>query len=639
MLQLIRDHATGWIAWGIVILISVPFALWGIYDYLSPSTSVAVATVNGTELTFAQYQQAHLRHRNRLRQLLGGQIDLGGLDEGLIRKQALETMIQDELLVQAAISDGFRVGDEQLVRAVHAQAPFQVDGKFDIQRYEGWLRGQGYSLGGFEYELRRSLLTEQILSGVGGSAFITDAEKQRVAKLLGQKRSFFTLTIPLSRFADAAVSEELIERHYHDNQASLITPEAVSIEYVELVRDGLARDIEISDDDLRALYKSSELNFTQPERREASHMLLRIPEGADESAIAQILADTQSLRARVVGGEEFAVLAKEHSQDPGSAINGGSLGFFERGDMVPVFEEVAFSLQIGEVSEVVQSKFGLHIINLTGIQEARTRTFDEAREEVEEEFRRNQDEQLYYEQLDQMEILAFEIPDTLEGVATELGLEVKKIPSFTRSSVSTDPIAANAKVLEVAFSEDVSLAGNNSSVVALPNNRAIVLRVVDHEPSRAQTLDEARASIIARLRDEQARAGSLQLAEEAITHLNTGESRESVAQRLGIEWVPHTEIDRYATSPVGVVVEKVFELPRPDPGSENYAATAVPNGDQVLIALSAVADGIAQDPGSEQMVKLENELLGDYARSAFAVYVRSLRGQADIVVNEESFER
>ena len=129
MLQLIRDHATGWIAWGIVVLICVPFALWGIYDYLSPNPTVSVATVNGTELTFGQYQQAYQRHRNRLRQLLGGQIDLAALDEGLIRQQSLEAMIQDELLVQAARSDGFRIGDAQLARAINVQESFQVDGE------------------------------------------------------------------------------------------------------------------------------------------------------------------------------------------------------------------------------------------------------------------------------------------------------------------------------------------------------------------------------------------------------------------------------------------------------------------------------------------------------------------------------
>ena len=639
MLQLIRDHATGWIAWGIVILICIPFALWGIYDYISPNPTVSVATVNGTELTFGQYQQAYQRHRNRLRQLLGAQLDLAQLDEGLLRQQSLDSMIREELLTQAAQSDGFRIGDEQLARAIHAQEPFKVDDEFNVERYEIWLNQQGYSAGGFEYELRRSLISEQILSGVGGSAFVTNAERQQMSKLIGQTRTFYQLTIPLSRFADIEITDESVEQYFADNGSSLLTPEAVSIEYIELSRAAIAAGVEVSDDDLRALYEASKLNYAQPERREASHILLRVPEDADEATVAQILTGALALKDRLLVGEDFAKLAGEESEDPGSSQNGGTLGYFERGDMVPVFDSTAFELQIGEISDVVRSQFGFHIIKLTGIQEGRTKTFEESREEVAEELRRDQAEQLYYEQLDQLELLTFEASDTLTVAADELDLEIREVPAFTRQGSTSNLIAADPKVVEAAFSDDVLLSGNNSGAVPLPNNRVIVLRVAEHDPSRAQTLDEARDVIVERLRDERARARSLEIAMEAVDELAGGTSREVLSQELDTEWVTHGEIRRDEASINAAVVKKVFELARPVPGVENHAMVTTFSGDQVVIALSVVSEGDPEGLDARQRQALDNEIVGDYGRSAFDAFVQTLREQADIVINEASFER
>ena len=363
-----------------------------------------------------------------------------------------------------------------------------------------------------------------------------------------------------------------------------------------------------------------------------------MPADAQESTVAQKMAAALTLRDRLGSGEDFAALAEEASEDPGSSINGGALGYFERGDMVPAFESAAFALQIDEISEVVRSRFGLHIIKLTDLKEGRTKTFEEAREEVLDEYRHNEAEQLYYEQLEQMEILAFEVSDSLETAAEALGLEIKNVPGFTRSGSTSNLVAADPKVVEAAFSEDVLLAGNNSGAIVLADNRAVVLRITEHEPSRPQTLEEARELIVARLKDEQARSSSLHAAQEALEHLSSGGSRQSLSEQLAVEWVSHTEVGRDATSISRSIVEKVFELPRPDAGRESYAMVSTASGDRVLIALSAVIEGDAQSLANEQRQALENELVSDYGRSAFDAFVQTIRDQADVVVNEESFE-
>ena len=639
MLQLIRDNATGWIAWGIVILICIPFALWGVYDYVSPNPTVSVATVNGTELTFNQFRQSYRKHRNRLRRLLGGQVDLSELDEGLIRQQTLDALIEEELLIQAAYSDGFRIGDEQLARAIHAQEPFQVDGAFDVDRYELWLRTQGYSPDGFEYELRRSLVSEQILAGVGGSAIVTNSEVVKTVKLVGQKRSFFELTIPLSYFGDVEISDESVQRYYTDHSATLLTEEAVSIEYIELDREALAERIEISEDDLRALYERNQANFIQPERREASHILILLPEDADESTSAQINEKAQSIRDQALAGEDFGQLAKEFSQDPGSSNNDGSLGYFERGDMVPIFESTAFALGLDEISEVVQSKFGFHIIKLTGIDLSRTKSFDEARNEIAEDLRSTEADQLYYEQLDELEIIAFEVPDTLEVAADALGLEIMEVPFFTREGSETDLVAANPQVVRAAFNDDVLISGNNSSAIGLPNNRAVVLRVTDYEPAREQTLEEARPWIIDHLRDVRAKAEIAKLADDSIAELRIGLSRDILSEQLQLDWVLRPDVTRNSSAVEPTVVEKTFEMPRPVAGIESYASVTTSTGEQVLIALTDVVDGTAQALSDDQKLSRKKKLAGEYARSAFSAYAQSLRDQADIVVNEENLDR
>ena len=635
MLQFIRDRATGWIAWGIVILISIPFALWGISDYLGFGQSATIAEVNGVELGVRDYNNAYQRHRQGLQRLLGTSVDVRDLDDQLIRQQSLDALIQDTLVLQYGEDTKLAISDQQLARAIRVQEPFQLDGQFNEGLYQSWLRNQGYSPDGFEYDLRRSLLLEQVLSGIGGSAIVTATERARMAKLREQTRSFYEVTVAAGQFRNEAIAEADIVAYYEDNKAELNTEENVSLEYVRLSLDSLSAEIETDEEALMAWYEASRLNYTEPEKRQASHILIRLAPDADADEVAVATATINALRVSIEQGETFADVAQEHSQDPGSAPAGGSLGYFERGIMDPAFETAVFAAEQGTLSEPVRSGFGLHLIEVTDIVEGRTKTFEEAREEILGEYRQRQAEELYFEQIETLTDLAFDASDTLSVAAEALGLEVVRVDGVGRAGSFSDLVASDPKVVEAAFSYEVLEEGHNSAVIELPQNEVAVIRVVEHEPARPQTLDEARARISSLLAEQQARRLAESTGQQIVDKLRAGEQRNEVLGELELEWEYQEALSRQDPLSSTEMRDLVFSMPRPGatPVVDGVTTAA---GDFAIVVLTDVNDGDPTALQLDDLNVLESELLADYGRTAYDAFVGTLRADADVVVNEDS---
>ncbi len=636
MLQFIRDRATGWVAWAIIILICIPFALWGIYDYLSPNPTVAVATVNGTEITAQQFQAAHRRGIARLRSALGATFDLARFDEGGLREQTLQNEIQQELLIQASRAAGLVVGDVQLAAAIHAQTPFQQDGVFSQARYENFLRNQGYSPAGFEYDLRRSLLTEQLQSGIAGSSITTDREKAELIRLRAQTRTFRELKLPVASQQESDVPPAEIEAYYEAHRDELVTPETVTVEYVSISMDDLAAEIQPSEDDLRVAYEAAKSNYSVPASRKASHILIRLEQDATESAVAEASARADALSERLGRGEDFAELAREFSEDPGSAGRGGDLGYFERGVMDKNFEDAVFSMQVGAVSEPVRSSFGFHIIKLTDLKEGGTKPFDEVRDQVLNDFQRSQAEQIYFEHVERLANIAFEFPDTLSVAAEELGLEIQQAGPFDRTGDPTNLIAGDPRFIEAAFSQEVLEEGNNSDVIELPDSRVVSIRRIAHEPSRPKSLEEARPQIEEIVRAERARDRVRERGEESLERLRAGESESAVAESVGAEWVEHEALRRDARATEPAVMSRVFAMPRPVDGKVQYAGVEIRSGDFAIVALTEVVDGDPSKMSETELESIEAELARDYGGMAFDAYLQAVREEADIIINQEA---
>ena len=275
MLQLIRDNATGWIAWGIVILISVPFALWGIHQYVTPDSSVAVATVEDAEIGYYDFQRLYARRRQQLQSILGaGLIDT--TEDNRLRRDVLDGMIDSEVLIRSGMTAGMRVGDEQLASTIQTQGVFQSGDGFSQDAYESWLRSQGYSPGGFEEDLRRSLLEQQIALGVSRSDFISAGGLRDAVRIRLQKRTFSLLTIPAADFESPEPAESEIAAQFEQHRSEYTASERLRLRYLEISMDEIASDIKADDEELRALFEAERERFVTPEKREVSHILISV---------------------------------------------------------------------------------------------------------------------------------------------------------------------------------------------------------------------------------------------------------------------------------------------------------------------------------------------------------------------------
>ena len=637
MLQLIRDNATGWIAWGIVILISIPFALWGIHQYVTPDSSVAVATVDDTEIGYYDFQRRYARRRQQVQSMLGARL-LGEDQESRLRREVLDGMIDSQVVVSSGMHAGMRVGDEQLARTIQTQDVFRAGDDFSQDAYENWLRSQGYSPGGFEEELRRSLLEQQIALGVSGSDFMSTSELRDSVRMRLQKRTFSLLTIPASDFAGAEPAESEIAAHFEQHRDAYMAPERLRLRFLEISMDEIAAGIKVDDDELRALFEAERETFVAPEKREVSHILISVPADADTNAEEEVRARLAALRSRIELGESFEDLARDNSDDPGSATAGGSLGFIERGVMVPPFEEAAFALAPGELSEPVRSSYGWHLIRVTSVQESRGAAFEEVRDQVLAQYRTRESERVYVEHAETLANVTYEHPESLEAGAQELGLSIRETSPVTRAGESDDPVASQPAVVAAAFSSDVLEAGNNSEPIEFESGRMVVVRAFDHEPPRALALDEARAQIIGTLQADARRSAVTERGRDVLAQLRGGRDADAVAADTGLEWSRFEDVGRAGGELSERLLEVAFRMPRPEAGSARFDGVVDANGDFVIVSLARVEDGDVSTLSDDERRSVSRALEADIGRIMFDAFVRGRRQASDVQIVEQNIE-
>ena len=637
MLQLIRDRATGWIAWGIVILIAIPFALWGVHQYVTPDGSVAVATVDDTEIGFYDFQRHYVRSRQRLQSILGaGLIDAE--EDDRLRRDVLEGMIDSEVLIGSGMAAGMRVGDKQLASAIQVQEVFQSEGGFSQDLYEGWLRSQGYSSAGFEEDFRRSLLEQQIAFGISGSDFVSASGLRDAARLRLQKRTFSLLTIPAADFEGPEPTDSEIGAHFEQHRSEYTTPERLRLRYLEVSLDEIAAGIKADDEELRALFDTEPERFVTPEKREVSHVLASVPLEAETDVVEQAKERLSALKDRIVAGESFEDLAREHSDDPGSAPGGGALGFIERGIMDPAFEETAFALPSDQVSDPVRSSFGWHLIKVTSVQDSRGATFEEVRDQVLAQYRSREAERIYAERVETLANVTYEHPESLEVGAQALGLPIRETGQVTRDGRSDDPVASQPAVVAAAFSTDVLDDGNNSEPVEFAPGRVVVVRAFDHEPPRNLDPEEARSEIVDTLREDARRAAVTARGREVLEDLRSGRDPVSVAADSGLEWSRFENVGRTGGGLSGQLLEVAFRIPRPDGGSERFDGVIDDTGDFVIVSLSHVDDGDVSSMSDEEGRSLRRALEADRGRAMFDAFVRGRRQTVDVRIIEQNLE-
>lgn len=634
MLQSIRDRATGWVAWTIVTLICIPFALWGVYDYMTPSQSVAIATVNGEEVDARRFGRLYQQQRYRLLALLGDAARADIIDDARLREQALEQVIDDELVIQAGREDGLRVSDRYLAESIASLPQLQGESGFSPDLYDAYLRNQGLGPLGFEFEMRRNLLREQIATAVARGLAVSEREVSEALRLGTQERAYALLRLRSEAFEPHEVDDSEVREYFESRRSHFSSPEQVNVEFIELSRDEIARSVVVEETELRSLYEERKADYTQPAQREARHILIALPADAGEAGEAEARERLEDVSRRLAEGMSFAEAAERYSEDPGSARQGGALGWFSPGVMDPAFEEAAFALGEGERSDVVRTDFGLHLIEVTGRKEAGVADFEEVSERLRSDYQREVAEQIFFEQVEHLANLAFEHPDTLGVAAEALDVSPRESGFISRTPGEASGIAGERRFLEAAFSPEVMQEGNNSELLEFDGARVAVLRVKEHRPSRRQDFEEVREEAGIELTESRGAERARELGLDIVSRLRNGESPRPLAADLGLAWSPEARTRREDPALSPELEELLFRIPEPDGEASSYDGTVEGSGDFVVIALRGVEEGAEPGPDEEARARVRLEL--ELGRAELAAVVASLRAAADIVVNEEA---
>lgn len=619
MLLAIREKVTGWIAYGIIFLISVPFALWGMNSYFGGGEIPPAATVNGEEITRAQLDSAYANYRQRLIQLFGGSIPASFGDETALRVQVLNQLVEEFALQQYIEDKRYRIGDQDLNQIIWDMEIFHTDGRFDSEIYQAQLRSVGYNSEALKLEVQRSRVLEQFQNGIRDTAFVIPVKQRRYASLGSQTRKIRSLTHRVDRDS-IEIGDAEIEAHYQRNSARYRTPEQVRIDFIELNLDGIKESIEVDESLVRARYQETLDVYSSAESRGASHILIKV-EDETESESARARIDT--LRERIVNGESFAEIARQHSQDTASAEDGGDLGEIERGVMVQAFENALFALEVDELSEPVQTAYGWHLIQLNEILGGEVQPFTEVQAQLEDEIRTEIAESQIYDLVENLSNLAYEQPDSLEPAADQLGLEVETSDWFERGAGTG--IASDLRVRNQAFSDGVLVEKLNSEAIELGPDRVAFIRLNERQEPETRPLDDVRNQIRQELVDQRARELGEETGAAALAELENGKTLNDLALEWNSPVVDHGFVERRQSDIDAALLSTAFTMPRPEQGPV-YEGQPMASGEYAIIELSAI---LTNDSEADQAAL--DRLASAQANAEYQSVMQFVADQAEVV--------
>lgn len=636
MLGYIRESVQGWIAWAIVILLIIPFALWGINQYFGNSGKLNVAVVNGEEIPEQAYQQEYSRQRERARQMFGEQFNLN-LMEDQIKRQALNNLINREVLTQFAHDAGYRVSDQYLAQTIQGFEAFQQDGKFSREQYEKFIAAQYDSPAVFEHLVKVDLLTTQLRSAMMVTPIVTDRDVDYLLRLQEQTRDIGYMVLKVDSYKqDTEVSDDDIKQYYDKHQQSYMTPEMVSVKYIDLDASNLASDAKPTEEQLKQFYEDRKSMYVTPEERRTRHILISLDPDASDEQIKAAKKKAEDIRKQLEGGADFAKLAKKYSDDPGSAQQGGELGFFGKGALDPAYEKAMFSLKKGEISEPVLTAFGYHIIQLEEVREQKVKSFEDVKPQLIEEYQKKIAERRFFDLSEKLTNLTYEVPDTLQDAAGATGLKIKTTGMFSRTGGGKG-IAANPKVIQAAYSDEVLKQGYNSEPIELGENHVVFIRVDKHQEAQVQPLDKVRDKIKSQIINDKAKAQAEQTGQNIIEQLTKGEATPTAAAKIvNVEWKNAGSLKRTDRSINTKIVEHAFTMKKPAEGKSQYSGIQLPSGDFAVVAVNKVTVGDVSKADKAKRETLKRNIAGIRGQVAYADLLQALKDRSDIEIHENN---
>lgn len=622
-IQSMRDNSQGLIAKIIVGLIIVVFALFGmgsITTFLAPVPKVA--TVNGTDIT--QQEMEFAVERNR-RIMMSQEVPVDDIDEDELRKNVLNDLINRALLIDAAQELGLGFSDAELDDEIRATPVFQLGGVFDPGQFQLIIGGAGFSPLLYREEMRRDKTFQQLSAAISATAFYTEDEVLKSSSLAQQTRDIAYLRIDTDKLVDdIEVSDEEVELYYNANTNLFMTEESVELSYIELKRSDLLDEIDVTEDALLIFYEDTKEIYAADERRRVAHILVEIN---DDVSQEEALANVQEVYGKLKKGDDFAELAKQYSQDIGSAEQGGDLGFNAPGAFVTEFEEAAYDLALNQSSEPILTEFGYHLIKLLGIEEATTPGFVDVREQLEKSYREAEAEEVFVNRSARLSEMAYESADLIEP-AEELGLEIKSTGKVNRDT--TEGIAANASVLNVAFTSEVLLDRENSELIEINPNHHVVVRVEQYQPKEAQPLSEVTVDIRNVLVSEKSMQLAQEQSEEIVELLETGSITRFVADKFGLEWEVVGKAGRNQLGLDRQIVSEAFSLPRPVEGTKSVGSAILLDGDAVVLSVTNVTNSPESNMASTELTSLSRILAVQQGTHDYLEFRETLGTDGDV---------
>jgi len=633
MLQSLRDKMQGWPA--IVVLGVAVFAMsfFGIEGYFSSQAENFVAKVGKREISQQQYQDTVNRIRQQQREQMGDQFDPSLFDKPEFKQQIVDELIGQQLLLQANEDLGMRVSDQALREAIASNPAFQVDGQFNADMYRAQLAAAGMTPDMFQNNIRTSLETSLLPDAISSSTIVTDADINRYLNIKLQRRTIRYFVLPRQVPADSQVTDAQVQDYYKAHQADFMNPEQVSLKYIEVNADNLKSEAPPpTDEELKKRYQDEISRFGLPEQREVSHILINVPKNATPAQQKAALAKAEKIADQATPAN-FAKLAQQDSDDLGSKLTGGDLGWLQKGMTNAAFESAMFALQKGQISKPVLSDEGYHIIYLRDVRTGQTKSFADVRDQLLKEATAADHDRAYNDAAGKMTDLTSQNPGSLEPAAQALQLKVQETPLFGRHG--GEGIAANPKVIAAAFSNDVLNAGNNSSLVDLSKTDSVVVRLDKHVPASAKPIAEVHDAIVQKILDERIADAAHQKADVLVQRLDKGEDMATIAQAEHADLQTVNQAQRVQQGVPPPILDQAFVTPHPADGKSQYADVSLGQGTYAVLAVDKVEDADLSKFTDDDRRQLYRQMVQAYGGVETQGYIDALRAKAKIQIAKD----
>lgn len=633
MLQSLRDKMHGWPA--IVVLGVAVFAMsfFGIEGYFSSHIETFVAKVGKREVDQQQFQDAINRIRQQQRAQLGDQFDASVFDKPEFKQQILDELIGQQLLLQANEDLGMRVSDQALRDTISAMPMFQVDGKFNPDMYRAQLAASGMTPEMYQNSVSTSLQSSLLPDAVSGSTIVTPAEMDRYLDIKLQRRDIRYFVLPRPAPTDSQVTDAQVQDYYKAHQADFMNPEQVSLKYIEVNGADLKPETQPTDEELKKRYDAELSRFGMPEEREVSHILINVPKNATPAQQKAALDKADKIASDATSAN-FAKLAQQDSDDLGSKLQGGDLGWLQKGVTNAAFDAAMFSMQKGQISKPVLSDEGYHIIYLRDVRSGQTKPFAEVRDQLLKEATSSGSDRAYNEAAGKMTDLTSQNPGSLEPAAQALKLQIKETPLFSRAG--GQDVAANPKVIAAAFSNDVLTAGNNSTLINLSKTDSVIVRADKHVPASPKPIAEVHDAIVQKLLDERIAYAARQKAGVIVERLSKGEDLAEVAKAEHADLQTVSQAQRIQQGTPQPVLNQAFKTPHPAAdGKPQFSDVELEHGTYAVLAVDKVQGGDFSKMTADDRQQLYRQMMQVYGGVETQGFVDMLKAGTKIDIAKD----